>query len=115
MKDFASRASGTAVVTEESLSGVRSALVGQLVSKNVAREVADVIMKSVSASVVGESLSTFERVETVVNSALEASIGRVLTPKRDLDLVREVQEAKARGVPYTIVFVGINGVGKSTS
>lgn len=115
MKDFASRASGTAVVTEESLSQVRSALIGQLVRKNVAREVADVIMESVSASVVGQSLSTFERVDTVVADALEASVGRILTPKRDLDIVREVQEAKKRGVPYTIVFVGINGVGKSTS
>ena len=115
MKDFASRASGSAVVMKESLAQVRAALVGQLVSKNVASEVADLIMESVSASVLGESLSTFERVETVVNEALEAAVGRILTPKRDLDLVREVQEAKSRGVPYTIVFVGINGVGKSTS
>ena len=30
--------------------------------------------------------------------------------------VREqVREAKARGRPYTIVFVGVNGVGKSTN
>ena len=27
----------------------------------------------------------------------------------------QVREAKARGRPYTIVFVGVNGVGKSTN
>lgn len=27
----------------------------------------------------------------------------------------QVHAAKARGKPYTIVFVGVNGVGKSTS
>jgi signal recognition particle receptor subunit alpha len=29
--------------------------------------------------------------------------------------MKEAQEAKTRGVPYSIVFIGINGVGKSTS
>ena len=29
--------------------------------------------------------------------------------------MKEAQNAKARGVPYTIVFIGVNGVGKSTS
>ncbi len=27
----------------------------------------------------------------------------------------QVREAKARGRPYTVVFVGVNGVGKSTN
>jgi signal recognition particle receptor subunit alpha len=72
-------------------------------------------MNSVSQSVLGHSLSTFERVSTVVNTALESSVGRILTPKQDLDLVRNIQESQKKNKPYVIVFVGINGVGKSTS
>ena len=29
--------------------------------------------------------------------------------------MREVKASKAKGKPYTIVFVGVNGVGKSTN
>ena len=115
MKSMANRVTGSAVITEEELVDVKAAMIGQLVSKNVARDVADVIMDSVSESVVGKSLSTFEKVSTVVNTALEESVGRILTPKKDLDLVRNVMEAKKKKKPYVIVFVGINGVGKSTS
>jgi hypothetical protein len=32
-----------------------------------------------------------------------------------VDILREVHAAKAKGKPYTIVFVGVNGVGKSTN
>ena len=70
MKGLASRVAGSAVITEEVLVDVKQAMIAQLVKKNVARDVADVIMNSVSRSVLGQSLSTFERVSTVVNTAL---------------------------------------------
>lgn len=55
------------------------------------------------------------QVKTVVRSALEQAIVRILTPKRSTDMLRAVMAARAQGRPYTVVFVGINGVGKSTS
>ena len=39
---------------------------------------------------------------------------RVLTPRKSTDLLLEVRSHKASG-PYVCAFVGINGVGKSTS
>lgn len=48
----------------------------------------------------------------------------ILTPKRSIDILLEVPHsppplpsvcAQARGKPYVIVFVGVNGVGKSTN
>jgi signal recognition particle receptor subunit alpha len=50
-----------------------------------------------------------------VKQALEDAVLRVLTPARSTDILREALDAKAAGRPYTIVFVGVNGVGKSTS
>ena len=115
MRSMAERVTGNATITEEELSEVKKTMIGQLVKKNVARDVADVIMNSVTESVVGQKLTTFEKVSTVVNTALESSVGRILTPKQDLDLVRNIHEVKKKNKPYVIVFVGINGVGKSTS
>lgn len=38
-----------------------------------------------------------------------------VTPKQSMDVLREVRACKAKGRPYVCVFVGVNGVGKSTS
>lgn len=43
------------------------------------------------------------------------TLRRILTPKVDIDLMRGVAQAQAEKRPYTVVFVGVNGVGKSTS
>ncbi|RLN89216.1 hypothetical protein BBJ28_00002628 [Nothophytophthora sp. Chile5] len=86
-----------------------------LISKNVATEVADELCESVITTVVGQRLESFTRISTVVRKALEAALLRILTPKKSTDVLREILEAKAEGRAYSIVFVGVNGVGKSTS
>ncbi len=50
-----------------------------------------------------------------MKNALEEALVRILTPKRTIDILRDAQEAKARGRPYSITFCGVNGVGKSTN
>ena len=86
-----------------------------LVQKNVATEIADKVCESVKTSLLTQKTATFTSVKTTVKDALKTAIQRVLTPKVNIDILKEAQSAKARGVPYTIVFIGVNGVGKSTS
>lgn len=43
------------------------------------------------------------------------SLLQLLTPKRRVDILRDVLEAKREHRPYVIVFCGVNGVGKSTN
>jgi len=38
-----------------------------------------------------------------------------LTPKRNIDILNEAIRAKKDGKVYSIAFIGVNGVGKSTS
>lgn len=66
-------------------------------------------------TLVGQRLESFTRVSTIVRKALEAALLRILTPKKSTDVLREILAAKAAGRAYSIVFVGVNGVGKSTS
>merc|ERR1711913_236300 len=40
---------------------------------------------------------------------------KLLTPKRRIDILRDVLEAKENKKPYVITFCGVNGVGKSTN
>lgn len=50
-----------------------------------------------------------------VKTALIESIKKILTPKKKIDILKEAMAARGRGEPYKIVFIGVNGVGKSTS
>jgi hypothetical protein len=43
------------------------------------------------------------------------SIQKLLTPKKNIDLLKDALTAKQRGQVYSAVFIGVNGVGKSTS
>merc|ERR1719163_1916752 len=50
-----------------------------------------------------------------VKSALQDAMEKLLTPKKSIDVLRAALGAKAAGRVYTIVFLGVNGVGKSTN
>jgi signal recognition particle receptor subunit alpha len=43
------------------------------------------------------------------------SIETLLTPKKHIDILKGALAAKKRGQVYSLVFIGVNGVGKSTS
>lgn len=87
----------------------------KLVSKNVAVDVAERVCQSLLTSVQGKKVGTFQSSERVVEEALVESLRRIMRPNREINVLREVAEAKQRGKPYSIVFCGVNGVGKSTS
>lgn len=46
---------------------------------------------------------------------MEEALIRILTPRRSIDILRDVHAAKEQRKPYVVVFVGVNGVGKSTN
>ncbi|CAH0491178.1 unnamed protein product [Peronospora farinosa] len=113
--NFLSTMSGNKILERDDLEPVINPMHQMLISKNVASEVADELCESVITTVVGQRLESFSRISTVVRKALEAALLRILTPKKSTDVLREVLQAKAEGRAYSIVFVGVNGVGKSTS
>lgn len=43
------------------------------------------------------------------------ALTQILSPKRRVDILRDVLQAKSEGRPFVMVFCGVNGVGKSTN
>merc|ERR1719150_1235525 len=86
-----------------------------LVAKNVAAEVAEGLCKSVANKLEGKVMGTFSTVHRAVKEALTESLMQLLTPKRRVDIIRDVYEAKENRRPYVVTFCGVNGVGKSTN
>ena len=58
---------------------------------------------------------TFSGIHRTVKDSLNAALMKLLTPKRRIDIIRDVMDAKANKRPYVMTFCGVNGVGKSTN
>ncbi|PIA25386.1 hypothetical protein AQUCO_11700004v1 [Aquilegia coerulea] len=106
---------GKANLEKADLEPALKALKDRLMTKNVAEEIAEKLCESVAASLEGKKMGSFTRISSTVKTAMEEALVRILTPKRSIDILRDVHAAKEQGKPYVVVFVGVNGVGKSTN
>jgi len=106
---------GNKPLTREDLEPVIAKLRDNLIAKNVASDVAVNLCESVSSKLEGSVMGTFQSINRTVKDALTESLMKLLTPKRRVDVIRDVMDAKANKRPYVITFCGVNGVGKSTN
>jgi len=106
---------GSKPLTREDLEPVLEKLRDNLIGKNVASEVATDLIESVMVKLEGSVMGTFQSLQRTVKDTLTAALMKLLTPKRRIDILRDVMEAKENRKPYVITFCGVNGVGKSTN
>merc|ERR1719320_11060 len=106
---------GNKALTRDDLEPVLAKLRDNLIAKNVASEVAASLIESVMVKLEGSVMGTFQSIARTVKDALTQSLMKLLTPKRRIDILRDVLEAKENKKPYVITFCGVNGVGKSTN
>nr|DAD45289.1 TPA_asm: hypothetical protein HUJ06_003519 [Nelumbo nucifera] len=106
---------GKANLEKSDLEPALKALKDRLMTKNVAEEIAEKLCESVAMSLEGKKQVSFTRISSTVQTAMEEALVRILTPRRSIDILRDVHAAKEHGKPYVVVFIGVNGVGKSTN
>jgi signal recognition particle receptor subunit alpha len=106
---------GNAQLRLSDLEPILSSFKTDLMSKNVAEEVAAKIVSSVGKSLEGTRTERFTTVGVTVKQSLERSIEEILTPKKSVDVLKAAMDAKSRNEVFTIAFLGVNGVGKSTN
>lgn len=100
-------------LTNAELDPILAQLRDHLISKNVAAEIATKLCESVASKLLGQQVNTWVGLKSYVKNALEESMLRILSPNRNLNILRDI---KAKSTPpYVIVFCGVNGVGKSTN
>lgn len=100
-------------LTKEDLDPILNQLRDHLISKNVAAEVSNNLIDAVSAKLEGKTENTWIGLKATVRRALEDSVLSILTPSRNINILKQVKDKS--NSPYTIVFCGVNGVGKSTN
>ncbi len=99
-------------LTEKKLDNAIEDLRLLLVSNDVAVDTADEICKQIVESFKGEQLSRFSSLKKLLSETLTNIISEILTPDKELELLKEIKEKSG---PYTIVFLGVNGTGKTTT
>lgn len=106
---------GSKALTKENLTPVLDQMRDHLIGKNVAADIAEKLCNSVAEKLEGKVLGTFSSVASTVKQCLNESLVQILTPKRRVDILRDVLDAQRSRRPYVITFCGVNGVGKSTN
>lgn len=123
------RFSGSKVLNEEDLKPILAEMEKHLMSKNVAKEIAEKMCETVGLALRGKKVGGFSSIKSEVQSAMSDALTRVLTSKSSTDILLDIKRKAAlvppvnpmTGVadtakdPYAITFVGVNGVGKSTN
>lgn len=121
-----SRITGTKTLTTADLAPVLEGMKQHLMKKNVAKEIAEKVVEGVGEDLVGRRITGWGGTNTAVRNALSTALTRILTPKTSTDLLlsirTKISESQSSMIgpsgkkePYSIVFVGVNGVGKSTN
>ncbi|XP_013772842.1 signal recognition particle receptor subunit alpha homolog [Limulus polyphemus] len=106
---------GSKSISREDMQSVLEKLKDHMIAKNVASDIAGKLCESVASRLEGKVLGTFTGVASTVKATLVDALVQLLSPRRRIDILRDVMEAKQQQRPFVIVFCGVNGVGKSTN
>jgi len=86
-----------------------------LIQNDVAVEVAEQICELTKQKMLGTRAGRLENLSKLFKEAILESVLEILTPEHPLDLLEFVSKKKEKGEVTTILFVGVNGTGKTTT
>ncbi len=86
-----------------------------LIQNDVAVEVAEHICDLTKEKILGTRTGRLENISKLFKTAILESVLEVLTPEHPVDPLEFATEKKQKGEPTTILFVGVNGTGKTTT
>ena len=86
-----------------------------LIQNDVAVEVAEHICNLTKEKIIGTRTGRLENTGKLFRAAIYESVLEVLTPQHPLDPFEFASAKKSKGEPTVILFVGVNGTGKTTT
>jgi fused signal recognition particle receptor len=117
-KAFSSAAKGIGQkeLTEQVLDDALLDLQIALLESDVAQEVVDDLSTKLKKELLGLKLEKSQDAAQIVQSKLQAAVAEIFARAGKLDLVERIKAKKdSKAGPFVIVFLGINGTGKTTT
>ncbi|MEM3700224.1 MAG: signal recognition particle-docking protein FtsY [Candidatus Bathyarchaeia archaeon] len=105
----------TTELKAENLRSLLSEFKINLVENDVAFPVAEKICNEMEKRLDGVQVKRLEDRRKIVKQNLREVLLETLLTNNKIDLLRTVEEKRKKGEPFVIVFVGINGTGKTTT
>jgi fused signal recognition particle receptor len=103
-------------LTEKDLNKVLSELEIALLQSDIAQEVIDVIVTNLKSELIGTKLEKEQNAANIVQIKFRNAIVEMFSRSGEVDLIKKIIEKKdKRGGPFIVVFLGINGTGKTTT
>ncbi|MGD1837668.1 MAG: signal recognition particle-docking protein FtsY [Nitrososphaeraceae archaeon] len=88
----------------------------ELLESDVAQEVIDDISKNLKSKLLGLEIKKEQTVQEVIQSNVKSSIYEIISRSGKLDLLKKIEDSKLKKEgPFIILFLGINGTGKTTT
>jgi fused signal recognition particle receptor len=117
-KAFSRAAKGIAQkeLTEKVLDDILLDLQIALLESDIAQEVVDNLSVKLKKELVGLKLGKEQEATDIVQSKLQIAIAEIFARTNRFDLIERIKTKKdAKGGPFVVAFLGINGTGKTTT
>ena len=86
-----------------------------LIESDVAQQVAEELIQEVKKKLSGASIERSDNPALFVKESIRGVLEEVFAKAGSVDLFRRIEEKKSSGEPFVILFLGINGSGKTTT
>jgi len=110
----AAKSLGEKELKEKDIEEILFELEISLLESDVASEVIDEIKSNLKEKLIGSKIDKHQ-IEKFVKDSLISNISALFDAAGEIDLFEKINEKKKQEQPFLILFVGINGTGKTTS
>ncbi len=86
-----------------------------LLESDVAQEVVDSLVASLKTQMTGLNVERSKDTPSIVSEKLRSTMLGIFTKAGNVDVFKLIDEKKKKGEPFTVLFLGINGTGKTTT
>jgi fused signal recognition particle receptor len=114
LKGIINRISNTGF-TEKDLEPIFWDLQLQLIGNDVSVEVAEQFCSKLKKQLIGTEAPRFGDKSNIVRSALQEALENVMICDNNFDFLKLVEGSFRRDEPFIVIFIGINGTGKTTT
>ncbi|MHA2473033.1 MAG: signal recognition particle-docking protein FtsY [Promethearchaeota archaeon] len=102
-------------LTEKKIDNAIGDLKLLLISNDVALDTAEEICKSIVEAYKDQQVARISSTKKMMFDIVRDIITEILTPEEEIDLIDQIKKKNSQNLPYVIVFLGINGTGKTTT
>lgn len=110
----ATKSFGQKELKEKDIDEVLFELEIALMESDVATEVIDSIKSDLKKKLIGITVEK-EKIESMVKQSLRENISNLFDTAGKIDILSNIQKKKDTSEPYIVLFLGINGTGKTTT